>query len=136
MGKFKKEDEPGMSKHVVDRFNEEYGTLGTGVLHSFLHRLGLLTAVHVLLSLQGPQLLLGPLDPGLAHRGGGGGRRGRDGDRPAGPETVRAAEHVPEGLLERTEVAGLLTRLYQRAELLLRQEHVGFNLTGTEGLSL
>merc|ERR1712212_1204857 len=25
MGKFKKEDEPGMSKHVVDRFNEEYG---------------------------------------------------------------------------------------------------------------
>ena len=25
MGKFKKEDEPGMSKHVVDRFNEEFG---------------------------------------------------------------------------------------------------------------
>ena len=25
MGKFKKEDEPGMAKHAVDRFNEEYG---------------------------------------------------------------------------------------------------------------
>merc|ERR1719167_2056017 len=24
-GKFKKEDEPGMSKHVVDKFNEEFG---------------------------------------------------------------------------------------------------------------
>merc|ERR1712126_137834 len=25
MGKFKKEDEPGMSKHIVDQFNEEFG---------------------------------------------------------------------------------------------------------------
>merc|ERR1712244_175570 len=25
MGKFKKEDEPGMAKHAVDRFNEEHG---------------------------------------------------------------------------------------------------------------
>ena len=25
MGKFKKEDEPGMAKHTVDKFNEEYG---------------------------------------------------------------------------------------------------------------
>merc|ERR1711992_353812 len=25
IGKFKKEDEPGMSKHAVDRFNAEYG---------------------------------------------------------------------------------------------------------------
>ena len=25
LGKFKKEDEPGMAKHAVDKFNEEYG---------------------------------------------------------------------------------------------------------------
>ena len=25
IGKFKKEDEPGMSKHAVDKFNEEFG---------------------------------------------------------------------------------------------------------------
>ena len=25
MGKFKKEDEPSMAKHAVDKFNEEYG---------------------------------------------------------------------------------------------------------------
>merc|ERR1712212_750805 len=40
MGKFKKEDEPGMSKHVVDRFNEEYGdNCGVDVGHqgNFAH---------------------------------------------------------------------------------------------------
>merc|ERR1712018_966849 len=28
LGKFKKEDEPGMAKHAVDKFNEEYGSIG------------------------------------------------------------------------------------------------------------